>query len=450
MAHAQSKGPPRAGLGAGHGTRKIAGLVALLLGIPVPAFAIDIQYEVGGTARASDNINLAETNPSSDVLLSPSISFEAQQSGASLELSARGRLEYLYYVDKTFEDETRAEMAAELDWTMVPERANFIVQDYLTRQLVNAFDSPTSANEQLVNILIAGPTLHTRFSEATKGQLDFRYAISDAQESRDFNSDRHGIAGRLLREIGAKQSLSANVEASSIDYSTAQPAFDYTRQDAYLGYESNLAAVDVKADLGYSWLKPKSGGKHISGPLVRANLDWRLAPRSLIAAVVAYQVTDATQNLVARGGALEGWSFGDLTDINPDAILTPELYRIRRGDVRYVFTDERVVLAVRTYFERLRYVNAVQFDESSMGAAFDVDYKFRPRWSLSFQVGREDREFDASGRDDADLYMSVAIANEITRNWIWVFELIHRERDSNAVGRDYEENAAAISLIYRR
>lgn len=430
--------------------RASALLFALLLGLPGPSFAVDIQYEISGTARASDNIGLADGNPSSDVLLTPRISFEVEQAGASLELSARGNFEYLYYADKTFKEKARGELIGEFDWTMVPERAHFIVQDYLTRELVNAFESPTSANEQLVNILVAGPSFHVRFNEATKGQLDLRYAISTAQESKDFNSERHGIAGRVVREISANQRLSANAEASRVDYSTAQPAFDYTRQDGYLGYERNLAAIDIKADVGYSWLKPRSGGTNLSGPLARANLGWRVAPRSLIAVVVAYQISDATQNLITRGSRLEGSVIGDLINTNPDAILTPELFRTRRADIRYVFTDERLALAVRTYFERLRYVNVSQFNQTNMGAVLDVDYKFRPRWSVAFQVGRENREFDASGRDDSDLFMNFAVVNEITRRWIWRLELIRRQRDSNAVGRDYEENAAAISLIYRR
>lgn len=434
----------------GQRLRASALLFALLLGLPGPSFAVDIQYEISGTARASDNIGLADGNPSSDVLLTPRITFDAEQAGASLELSARGRFEYLYYTEKTFNEKARGELIGDLDWTMVPERVHFIVQDYLTRQLVNTLESPTSANEQLVNILVAGPSFHARFNDATKGQLDLRYAISSAQESKDFNNQRHGIAGRVLRETSANQRISANVEVSRVDYSTAQPAFDYTRHDVYGGYERNLASIDIKADLGYSWLKPKSGGATESAPLARATIDWRVTPRSLIAAIVSYQFSDATQNLIARGSRLEGSAIGDLIDTNPDAILTPELFRNRRANLRYVLTDERLALAFRAYFESLRYVNAPQFDQTSTGAVIDIDYKFRPRWSVAFQVGRENREFDASGRDDSDLFTSIAIANEITRHWIWRLELIRRQRDSNAVGRDYEENAAAISLIYRR
>ena len=425
-------------------------LAALVLGLPRPANAVDIQYEVGGLARASDNITLADTNPTSDVLLSPRVSFVAAQQGSTLELSARGRVEYLYYVDDTLESKLRGEVIGELGWTVLPERIRFVVEDYLTRELVNAFDSRTSANEQLVNVLVLGPSFYARFNDVTKGQLDVRYAMGTAQESKDFESDRVGVAGRLMREISPNHRISGNLEATRVEYSTAQPAFDYSRRDAYVGYERNLAAVDIKLDAGYSWLSPRSGGTTLSGPLARANLDWRVAPRSLVAVVLAYQISDATQNLIARGSRLEGSVIGDLIDTNPDAILTPELFRTRRGDARYVFTDERLALAVRTYFERLRYVNVPQFDETSMGAVFDVEYKFRPRWTVAFQVGREDREFEASGRDDADLFLSVGVTNEITRHWLWRLELLRRQRDSSEPGRDYEENAAAFSLIYRR
>lgn len=425
-------------------------LAALLLAHSHNVSAVEIQYDISGNARFSDNIGLADQNQSSDILLAPRISFDARQAGASLELRTRGNFEYLYFVDKTFENQARGEFIGEMDWTMAPERAHFLVQDYLSRELVSTFDSPTSANEQLVNVLVAGPSFHARFNEATQGQLDLRYAIGTAQKSKDFDSTRHGVAGRIVREIGAQRSVSANFEASRVDYATAQPAFDYTRKDAYLGYERQLASIDLNADVGYSWLTPRSGGVPLSGPLVRADVDWRVAPRSLVAMVLAYQISDATQNLVTRGSSLEGSVIGDLINTNPAAILTPELFRTRRGDVRYVFTDEGLTVAVRTYFERLRYVKVFQFNETSLGTVLDLDYQFRPRWTLAFQLGQADRKFNASGREDKDLFMSLTVANQMTRHWIWSLGLIRRQRDSNELGRDYEENAAAISLTYRR
>lgn len=425
-------------------------LIALLVGLPGTAFAVDIQYDISGSARHSDNIALADSNPSSDTVLSPRISFNAEQAGSTLQLSARGDVEYLYYTDNTLEDKFRGELVGNLDWTMLPERIHFIVENYLSRELVSSLDSPTSDNEQLVNILVAGPSFHARFNQATEAQLDLRYNASRAEKTKNFNSERYGVAGRVLREISANHLLSANAEASRVDFATAQPAFDYNRYDGYLGYERNLAAIDITVDLGYSWLKPRSGGARVSEPLARANLNWRVTPRSVITAVADFQVSDATQNLIARGGRLEGSDIGDLININPDVILTPDLFRHRRLDLGYTFTRERLTLAVRTYFEWLRYVNDARPDETSKGAVFDIDYRFRPRWSLAFLLGREDREFDSILRDDADLFLNIAIANQMTRHWAWRLELIRRQRDSTESGRDYDENAAAIALIYRR
>lgn len=416
--------------------------VVVAAATPGSASAVRLDYELGLSVLRSDNIGLSDTGEVEDTVVSPGIRFSASQEGSTFRLDARGNLQYLYYVDDSFDDGFRGALSAQAGWTLVEERLEFVVEDYLSRQPIDTLAAFSPGNEQQANMFIAGPTLFARLGDATRAQLDLRYGNSHAEENAAFDSDRYTAALRGQREFSRTRRIGLNAEATRVDYDIPLPGTDYTRYDGYLSYGAELRRLDITVEAGYSRLELEDRPDSHSDPLFRGRVTWRLSPRSAFDAGVGYQFIDAAQDLVV----LETGAG------NPQVPIGPDVYRQRRADVGYRYDGERFDLRAGGYFQRVNYVDAIaaDSDQDSHGGGIEVGYRVRPRTRLSFLSAFDTRDYGDLAREDDESTLGVALTHEFTRNWSTRLDLLRRQRDSSEAGQDYDENAAAISITYRR
>lgn len=416
------------------------------------AAAIDLDYEVGVVARHSDNINLSDSDPVSDTTLAPRVFFEASQTGRTVQLSAEGDLQYRHYLSDTFDDELRGSFSGTANWVVLPERLDFLVQDFLSLQPISDQVEFSPANQQQVNIFIAGPSLYARLDPSTRAQVDLRYINSYAEERDDFDSDRFNAAARLVRQLSSNHSVSANLEASDVDFDASTGASDFRRYDGYINSSMERSRIDLSVDLGYSRIEFDDAG--ISGgaddesqALARVRLDWRASPRSVFTTTLNYQLNDATGTLITplEFGERE---FSDFRVVN--GLVEPSPFRERLARVRYVYDYERVSVQVTPYHRRIRYLQDVANSQDRSGISVNLNYRVRPRMTFSAFAILEERDFVDLGRTDDNLLVSFGLANRFTRHWTGGIDLQRRERDSSTPGRSYDENAVMISFSYQR
>jgi hypothetical protein len=416
--------------------------VVVASALPGSASAVRLDYDLGLSVLRSDNIGLSDAAPVEETVVSPGLRFSASQAGSTFRLDARGDLQYLHYVDGSFDDGFRGALSAQAGWTLIQERLEFVVEDYLSRQPIDTLAAFSPGNEQQANMFIAGPTLFARLGDATRAQVDLRYGNSRAEENDAFDSDRYTVALRGLRELSRTRRIGINAEATRVDYDIPLPGTDYTRYDGYVSYGAELRQFDVSIEAGYSRLELEDRPDNHTDPLFRGRLTWRLSPRSTLDAGVGYQFIDAAQDLVVL----------DAGAGNPQVPIGPDVYRQRRADAGYRYDGERVDLRVGGYFQRVNYVDAVaaDSDQDSHGGGFEVGYLVRPRTRLSILGAIDSRDYGDLAREDEESTLGVALAHEFTRNWSARIDLLRRQRDSSEAGQDYDENAAAISFTYRR
>lgn len=427
--------------------------IAVLVVVSGSAAALDVDYEVGVAAKRSDNINLSDDNPISDTVVSPRLFFLAEQKGSALELAAQGNLEYRQYTSDSFDDELRGRFAGALNWMVLPERLDLVVQDYLSLQPVDELVEFSPGNQQQVNVFVAGPTLHARFGSTTRGLLDLRYVNTYAEEDDEFDSDRFTAAARLVRELSATQSVSANIETSDVDFAHNDQAADFRRYDAFVNATMRRPRMDLKLDLGYSRLEFDDnvtlGGRDTdpSHPLARATVNWHISPRSMLGATLRYQFSDATQSLMAPID-FDRRDFNDFR--GPNSLSRPNVFEERMLRLRYRYTGDRTSVQVAPYYRRMEYLEAVVENQNRHGLTLGIEHRLRPRLTLSASAGRENRDFFDLDREDKDMHASVGLANRFTRHWTGQIDLQRRERDSTESGRSYSENALMVSFSYRR
>ena len=277
--------------------RAVAGavLVALAAG-PTAVCAGQFDYSLYGGIEHSNNVALSTDNPQSANILIPGATFTYLQQGSTFQANVAGTVEYHHYATSSFDDTTQTELAATGNWTVVPNRLDFTVADYAGVRPVDSLSSDAPDNQQQTNVLTLGPILKLRFGDAMRGQVELHYINSYASKVDDFNSSRGVLAGRLFRDLSPTDVVSLNVETQRVTFQNDAAGSNYSRDEGYLRYTSQLAHFDADVTVGYSRLDFDQGGTE-SKPLLRAAVGWQPTTRSSFGISGAYQFSDAAQDL---------------------------------------------------------------------------------------------------------------------------------------------------------
>jgi len=428
--------------------RRLALCTALAAALPGSASAVEVTYEAGVSLLHSDNLSLSEVDEIDENVLSPMFRFEAEENGSVVQLKAQGDIAYLDYLGDEFDDEFRGSLNGQLNWTLSPERVNFVVEDYLSKEPISILNSFSPTNQQQVNIFVAGPSFYGRFSDAMRGQLDLRYSNSRAEESDDFDGDRYNGAARLIRQLSSRDLLSLTAEATKVQFDSAGANTDYLRFDAYFGYTRELESLNFGIDLGYTRLEITDTNEREGSPLLRGNVEWKATPRSTFNADFSQQFADAADDLVTRAGNLEGSIISDVRAA--DVLVGPSVFRQKQIEVGYQYTGERATFQFRPHFQKIRYEDPLQPDQENRGGYMEIAYKLLPRTTLTFLAAQDTRDFDDLSRTDKDFTANIGLKHEFTRHWVGRVDLQHRSRDSSSVFQSYDENAIIFAFSYLR
>ena len=421
---------------------------ALLATLPGSVFAAQIDYQIGVGAIRSDNIGLAATDPQKETVVMPQLRFGIEQSGSMFSLSAKGQIQYLDYQDDIYDDGFRGAFTGQALWTLMPERLEWTIENYLSLQPIDTLTAFSPGNEQQTNVFVTGPTLFIRAADATSGQLDLRYTNSYAEENETFNSDRYSIAARVLHDLSPTRTISANLEALQVSYESVAEEADYTRYDAYGRYWSQLRDVEMTIDLGYSMLRYKGVRKDESLPLARINLSWQPSPRSTVDLAMNYEFSDAAENMIMANDTV--YTPVGTTPGSPSPPIVAGVYKERGIRLGYQFTGERFGFEFHPYYMQLDYLELTNENERDWGGYASISYRLRPRMTLQLAASMEDRKFEAPVRRYRETTSGISLENEFSAHWIGRIEFQRRERDSATIGQEYEENAAVVSFSYRR
>ena len=425
---------------------RLALSAAILIALPATA-AVRIDYEVGASLLFSDNINLSATDPVADTVLGPQLSFDARKGGADLHLKARGELQHLHYLGNSFPDEWRGGFAGQLAWTLLPQRLEFVAQDYLTRAPIDRFNDLSPGNQQQVNVFIAGPNLFARLGPATRGELELRYGTSHADEDPSFNGHRHSAAARVLRAINATSDGSLNLEATRAEFDRSTR---YTLRNAYAGYVRRHPRLDLDLATGWSQLQPGNGAPTQGTQLLRANIGWKAAPRSTFSVNLRSGFSDAAEYLVAHGEDLDAPPPPDLGASDLTVQIGAGAFREQHAELGYRHEGDRLRLQMQAYREHIRYFEGIAPDQRSHGGLLQLDYRLRPRTTLSFIAASQQRRFIGLSRSDEDFVAIISVVDRWTRHWSVRLDFQHRQRDSSVADQAHDENAAILAITYRR
>lgn len=428
------------------------------------AVAGQLDYTAYAGIEHTDNVNLSASQPVSQNILSPGINFSFLQQGSTIQANVVGALEYRHFMGGAFDNQTFAQLNGQLNWTVLPQRLDFTVQDFAGVQPLSTLSNNTPANQQQTNVVTLGPTLHFRLGNTVHGQGELRYIGSDASRTKEFNSSRGLAALRLIKDLNPTDQLSLNLESLHVNYtervtqgSTGNLNPDYNGNAGYVRYLSQLAHLDIDAAVGWSQLD-FHGAPNESSPLLRLTVGWQANPYNNFSITGARQYSDATQDLMtptaqklvdaATAGDYAGPGSGGIN--TGDSVINQQVYLDRRVEATYTFTTARFNLTLSPFYGRRSYPNDLSFDQTERGVSGGFNYKITDRLSLLASADVRRLTYRTLQRRDRVSAYQVGLNAVQTRHWSYQFSLTHRERSSNVSDAGYRENGIYFGVSYRR
>src|SRR6185437_4148968 len=202
------------------------------------------------------------------------------QQGSTIQANVAGTLEYRDYLGGAFSNQKVALLSGQANWTVLPQRLDFTVQDFAGVQPLSTLSSDGPDNQQQTNVLVLGPTLYFRLGNTVHGQGELRYINSDASKTKEFNSSRGEAALRLYKELNATDQLSFN----DVTGTSGQPPGnglinpDYDRNQLFGRYVRQLSRFNLDAALGWSQID-FNAAPSVSSSLLRLTLGWQATQR---------------------------------------------------------------------------------------------------------------------------------------------------------------------------
>lgn len=438
---------------------------------PGALWASQFDYSIFGSVEHSDNITLSDNNPVSQNVFMPGFNFSYAQLGSILQANVTGTFQYDDYLGHQFANQTQTELAGQANWTILPKRLDFTVEDYAGVEPVDSLASNAPNNRQQTNVLSLGPTLHLQFGNVMRAQVELHYLNSYASKVKDFNSSRGMAAFRLYRDLNPTDTLSLNIESQrvkfdnsftsesvdGVDETIATP--NYTRDEAYARYTSTLARSDIDVLAGWSKIDFDHAPSD-SKPLVKINLGWQFSPRQSLNITGAYEFSDAAQDMFLPPGQ----SVVNVLDENPtdflynpgggistgNLVIDSEVYLEKTLQATYTYHSERLQLSVTPSYDKLSYLNNNTFDQSTRGGTISLNYRLSPKTALTGFVNAERLTYTSFVRTDKTYRWGADLGHQWAPHWTWHVSYIRQVRNSNAVAQSYHENEVFFSVVFRR
>ncbi len=409
------------------------------------AARLDYSLELG--ALYDDNVRLTENDRSDDIELIPRLIFLFTEDATRLTANVAGDIEYRDYTQGTFSNDFRGTLAGTAVWHVIPQRMDWVFEDYLGRQPINVLLDNTPDNQQQTNFFLTGPTFHAHFSDRSSGQLDLRYSNSYADTTREFNGNRLSALGQWLYRLSETRSVAVYVQDQGVRYNSAPSTLDYDRQDLYGGYRAIGAHSQLDLEAGYTWLSFRNGGGSDSGVRLLGRLRYDLGPRTRLGAEVERSFSDTAQDLIMDPDRVGKVVIGSGLD---NMLVSPQVYTQTRASVDFSYATDRHRFSVAPFWRKLDYVTDTTLDEKSVGGYAEYAFQWTPLTSLQAFAGANRREYAHLDRTDTDRSVGARLFWQMARQWLWRFEVQHTTRSTNAPGLDYTDNQFLVAIRYSR
>lgn len=444
---------------AGHGAKgwRVAALCSACAWA-APIFAAQVDYGVGLSSTYESNIFRTTTDPRRELYVSLMGAAFVRENNRDFDIRTLVQVEHRHFTQHTFPDDTTMYLDGAALWTILPQRATWVLEDTFREVQLNLTAPNTPSNRTKSNTLSTGPDLTFAVDSANSVVAGGRYGRFDVQNSNTDNR-RYGGYLRGLHLLSLQSKASLNFEATRVFFEpTATPYPDVLQKNAYGRYESLYAGSGATVDLGRTNVTQYGGGQSLDGNIGRLTLFKALGPESTIRISYSNEISDTYSDLLRGVTGLSGTADPAAAVIQGNAglatgLATADLYKSILGTAAYLnqggrFQYTLLVLGRQVNFATLNqdyneksgrlYLGWLQSGAMRFGVT--ADYSNRTYLILTVDATNP----DAPLREDTDRNFLASLEYKLNQSLVVTLVGNLVRRDSNAPGVSYVDRRAML------
>ena len=411
------------------------------------AWAVKIDYTIDTGVEENSNIAFSHLDPISQRYLRAGLGFAVTEDTSTLQVNLTGRTEYRNYRTDIFDDTLDGALSGRVNWIAIPDRLSFSVEDSLSVEPVDALVPNGPGNRQQINVISLGPNLMFNWSPTWRGRAELRYINSNAEVSDIFNADHVALTLIGSRNLSASSVLSILGQARNVNFDDGIEARDYRRYDLIARYTRDLNHLAYSVDAGYSRIDyHQDAGR--SDPLLRAQLNWKMTPRSTMTTTVSREFSDTSSDLL-RNIAMAVPVSAPESLVTGGAIINASPYVVRSVGLDYEYNATRLRLSAGFLGQKRKYDDAsLLFDQKGDSTYLGIGWTIRPSLTLDAHVDYEKLKYMSMEREDKTLRRGATLRYRMSQNWDAGLSWDRFKRDSTDPGQVVAQNVVYLSISY--
>jgi len=421
-------------------------LLALLFAAPLAAQEAptaenperrSITFSAG--AGATDNIKRVESGEQSETILSAGLKVDVNQSTRRLDTELLGDLNYLSYLDNTYDNELVGRLDGDLRVALAPGRLFWDFHDNYGQSQVDPLAPVTPENREDVNYFSTGPDVALKLGSSGFAELAARYS-DVAYELSPLDSRRVFAGVGFGRELASGSRLSLHVDWQRIDFDDDVVNTDYDLASTYARYEVKGARTEFFANVGA--IQFDDGNKD-SGPFVQLELTRQMSSASKLVVGAGRQFTDAASVFRDRPPLTQGVS----TTAPPT--LSSDVFDRSYVDANWQYERHRTGVVVSARYSDDEYENRKDLNVKRTELVLSLSRQLTPTISGSVFASHSDSDYDNAGFTDKMNTFGLGMSYLVGRRLVISLDAADEKRSVEGGGNGYDELRGFLTFGYR-
>lgn len=368
------------------------------------------------------------------------LSFGFARSSSRMDALLNGDLERRNYSVAGIDSEVYGTFDGSVELQAVPDLFSWLVGDNYGQARRDPFRIDSPVNRQHVNVASTGPRLNLPLGRTRRNVLRVSGTVArrSYQQTSVFDGDTTTTELGFVRAISNRANVGLTASGQRADYNNL-PARNSDVRNAYLSYQSRLAAGSASLDLGTS--RAELAGTAHSRPYV--NLRWEndLGAWSHLALTASSQYIDAGSAFALATATNE-----DVQRLQ-DTFATADVYQHSVAGLAYTMTFPRTSVQIGASKLRDRYETDLSYDNDRRQVDFGISHELGVGFDAGITVFRSKRKFSSSAQDDTDQSQELWIRKRFAGRVSLQLRYQHDVRSSTVAGNGFHENMVRLVFL---
>jgi hypothetical protein len=411
--------------------------VALLALFSAAAAHADFQFGFETGVGHSDNITRVPTAEINETIGIAGVDLIWTEMTQRIEADATVNLDYLEYLENTYDGEVLGTADGTLTLGIVPERFTWDFQDTFGQAQSDPFAPATPETRSNLNYFTTGPDLYLRFGLNAAMRLYVRGSAVRYEEIT-LDHDRTAAGVSFSRQTAAGE-IALNGVTERVDFES-EGDVDYDRRGAFVSYTLDSARTDITTELGYTWIKPE-GGDSDGGPLVDITISRDISSASILELSVGTQFTDTGDSL--RGELVPQVLGGS------HITATSDPFENRSASLEWRFQRNRTGFSISAGWNEERYEEETQFDRTRYFYGAYFSRRMSRTLELGLQATMSDDDFENAGFTIEELSAGTSLSWSFGQHVGLRLSLDRFDRKDTRGITEFVENRGFLTIFYR-